>query len=246
VSALIKLVFRVYDDFGFDKVSINLSTRPENRVGADELWDQAESALQQSLEDAGLAWQLNPGDGAFYGPKIDFSLHDSIGRIWQLGTIQLDFSMPGRLDASYVDEKGEKLVPVMIHRAILGSLERFIGILIEHYAGSLPIWLSPVQAVVISLTEKQGDYANKLAETLKNQGFRVEADLRNETIGLKIREHAIQRIPYQLILGAREIENDTVAVRTRRGEDLGEMPLTSLIDRLKSEIAYRGRTILED
>ncbi|HEY5703930.1 MAG TPA: threonine--tRNA ligase [Gammaproteobacteria bacterium] len=235
VARLMQLIFKVYEDFGFEDISIRLSTRPENRVGADELWDQAESALQQALDESGLEWELNPGDGAFYGPKIDFSLRDSIGRVWQLGTIQLDFSMPDRLDASYVAEDGSKQVPVMIHRAILGSIERFIGILIEHYAGDFPVWLAPVQAVVISLTEKQSEYAKKVTESLKKQSLRVESDLRNETIGLKIREHAMQRVPYQLVIGAREQENQTVAVRTRSGQDLGEMSLDDFTGRLAEE-----------
>jgi threonyl-tRNA synthetase len=246
ILQLIKLVFRVYEDFGFNDVQICLSTRPANRVGADVLWDKAEQALQRALDEGGLEWELHPGDGAFYGPKIDFSLRDSIGRIWQLGTIQLDFSMPGRLDACFITEDGSKQVPVMVHRAILGSIERFIGILIEHHAGNLPVWLSPVQVVVISLTEKQADYATKVAESLKIQGFRVVADLRNETIGLKIREHAMQRVPYVLVVGAREQKNETVAVRTRTGEDLGGMSLNAFTTRLQQAIAYRGRTILED
>jgi threonyl-tRNA synthetase len=245
VGRLIGLVFHVYTDFGFGDVQVKLSTRPANREGADELWDQAENALKQALDATGLKWELNPGDGAFYGPKIDFSLRDSIGRVWQLGTIQLDFSMPGRLDASYVAQDGSRRVPVMIHRAILGSLERFIGVLIEHYAGALPVWLAPVQAVVLSLTERQAEPAARLLETLKNQSVRAESDLRNETISLKIREHAMQRIPYMLILGAREVDENTVAVRTRDGEDLGAMPLERFLERLGKEIAYRGRHILE-
>jgi threonyl-tRNA synthetase len=246
VSRLIALVYRVYADFGFDDVQVRLSTRPAKRVGAEELWDRAEAALRQALEGTGLAWDLNPGDGAFYGPKIDFSLRDSIGRVWQLGTIQLDFSMPGRLDASYVAADGQKRVPVMIHRAILGSLERFIGVLIEHHAGALPTWLAPVQVMVLSLTEKQAGAAATIAETLKNQGFRAESDLRNETISLKIRENAMQRIPWLLIVGAREVENETVAVRTRDGEDLGAMSLRDFLDRLEKDIACRGRNVLED
>ncbi len=246
VAALIDLVFQVYRDFGFDDVQVRLSTRPPRRVGSDELWDEAEKALREALDGTGLDWQLNPGDGAFYGPKIDFSLRDSIGRVWQLGTIQLDFSMPGRLDASYVAQDGSKRVPVMIHRAILGSMERFIGVLIEHFAGALPAWLAPVQASVLSLTEKQAAPAEALAKDLKKQGLRVDADLRNETISLKIREHAMQRIPYLLIVGAREVENNTVAVRTRDGEDLGSMPLERFLDRLNKEIACRGRGFLED
>ena len=246
VALLIKLIFRVYQDFGFDDVSIRLSTRPPQRVGADELWDRAEQALQMALDSGDLEWELNPGDGAFYGPKIDFSLRDSIGRTWQLGTIQLDFSMPGRLDAHYIAEDGSKQVPVMIHRAFLGSIERFIGILIEHHAGNLPVWLSPIQVVVISLTEKHTKYAQNVAESLKIQGVRAATDLRNETIGLKIREHAMQRVPFILVVGAREQENKTVAVRTRSGEDLGGMSLDAFMTHLQQAIAYRGRTILED
>ncbi len=245
VAGLIGLVYEVYRDFGFDEVQVRLATRPAKRVGADELWDRAEGALRQALDDNKLEWTLNPGDGAFYGPKIDFSLRDSIGRVWQLGTIQLDFSMPGRLDATYVAADGSRQTPVMIHRAVLGSLERFIGVLIEHHAGALPLWLAPVQVVVLSLTEKQAREAGTVAETLKNQGFRAESDLRNETIGLKIREHAMQRVPYLLVIGAREAENSTVAVRTRDGVDLGAMALDRFLERLNREIACRGRGILE-
>ncbi|MFT7457886.1 MAG: threonyl-tRNA synthetase [Planctomycetota bacterium] len=246
VSSFIDLLFQVYADFGFTDILIKLSTRPENRVGSDEIWDKAEKALEVALNEKALDWELQPGEGAFYGPKIDFSLRDCIGRIWQCGTIQADFSMPGRLGAHYVDENSEKQVPVMLHRAILGSMERFIGILIEEYAGAFPAWLSPVQVVVASITEKQAEYATKIAETLKNQGFRSETDLRNETIGLKIREQAMQRVPYQLIIGAREAEDNTVAVRTRDGEDLGAMPLDAFVSRLTKDIAYHGRNILEE
>lgn len=246
VSGFIDLLFEVYADFGFDDILIKLSTRPENRVGSDEIWDKAEKALEVALDDKGLEWELEPGEGAFYGPKIDFSLRDCIGRIWQCGTIQADFSMPGRLGAQYVDENSDKQVPVMLHRAILGSMERFIGILIEEYAGAFPAWLAPVQVVVASITEKQADYTLKIAESLKNQGFRSETDLRNETISLKIREQAIQRVPYQLIIGAREVENNTVAVRTRDGEDLGAMPLDAFISRLGGDLAFHGRNILEE
>jgi len=237
VSTFIDLLFDVYADFGFKDIIIKLSTRPENRVGSDEIWDKAEQALQMAVEDKDLDWELQPGEGAFYGPKIDFSLRDCIGRVWQCGTIQADFSMPGRLGAQYVDENSDKQVPVMLHRAILGSMERFIGILIEEHAGAFPLWLAPIQVVIASITEKQCDYALKIAETLRNKGFRSETDLRNETIGLKIREQAMQRVPYQLILGAREAENNTVAVRTRNGEDLGAMSLDAFISRLKEEIA---------
>ena len=244
VAALIDLTFETYHDFGFENISIAVSTRPEQRVGSDEQWDRAEDSLKVAVEDKGLDWKLQAGEGAFYGPKIDFVLKDSIGRAWQCGTIQVDFSMPGRLDATYIAEDGSRQVPVMIHRAILGSMERFIGILIEHYAGSFPAWLAPVQVVVISLTEKQAEFAAQMAESLKKQGFRVDLDLRNETIGLKIREHAIQRVPYQLVVGAREVENNTVAVRTRNGEDLGSMLLDTFVERLVKDIACRGHSVL--
>ncbi len=232
VSDFIDLLFEVYADFGFNDVIMELSTRPENRVGDDAAWDKAEQSLEQALTAKGVNWKLQPGEGAFYGPKIDFSLKDSIGRVWQCGTIQADFSMPGRLGAQYVDDNSEKQVPVMLHRAILGSLERFIGIIIEHHAGSFPVWLAPVQVVVASITEHQAAYAHSLAETLINRGFRANTDLRNETISLKIREHAMQRVPYQLIIGAREVENNTVTVRTREGKDLGVMSLSDFTDRL--------------
>ncbi len=246
VSAFIDLLFEVYADFGFDEVIVMLSTRPANRVGSDAVWEKSEQALATALKNKGLEWELRPGEGAFYGPKIDFSLRDCIGRIWQLGTIQVDFSMPDRLGAHYIGEDGSKQVPVMLHRAILGSLERFIGILIEHYAGAFPAWLAPVQVVVISITEKQVRYAEAVADTLKKQGFRVTADLRNETIGHKIREHAMQRVPYLLIVGGREMEANSVAVRTRGGEDLGAMSLDDFAERLQTEVVCRGRRILED
>ena len=246
VSAFMQLLFAVYTDFGFDEVLVKLSTRPAQRVGTDEVWDKAEKSLQLALESSGLEWALQIGEGAFYGPKIEFSLKDCIGRIWQCGTIQVDFSMPERLGANYIDEHSQKRVPVMLHRAILGSMERFIGILIENYAGAFPAWLAPTQAVIASITGNQADYAKIIAETLKNQGFRVECDLRNETIGLKIREHAIQRIPYQLIVGAKEVETNTVAVRTRDGVDLGSLSIESFTQRLQHDIACRGRTNLEE
>ena len=232
VSDFIDLLFEIYGDFGFHEVIMKLSTRPENRVGDDASWDKAEQALEQALNAKGVEWELQPGEGAFYGPKIDFSLKDSIGRVWQCGTIQADFSMPGRLGAQYVGDNSEKKVPVMLHRAILGSLERFIGIIIEHYAGSFPLWLAPVQVVVASITQHQAEYALSVAQTMKDQGFRVNTDLRNETINLKIREHAMQRVPYQLIIGAREMESNTVAVRTRDGKDLGVLSLADFMDRL--------------
>jgi threonyl-tRNA synthetase len=246
VSAFIDLLFEVYRDFGFEEVIIKLSTRPEQRVGEDALWDRAEKALEDALNHKQLDWQLQPGEGAFYGPKIEFSLKDCLERVWQLGTIQLDFSMPARLGATYIAEDGSKQVPVMLHRAILGSLERFIGILIEHYAGALPTWLAPDQAVVMDITDKQAEYAKKVEETLKNQGVRVKSDLRNEKIGFKIREHTIQRVPYLLVVGDREAESDTVAVRTRSGKDLGSLSLQALSEGLTAEIASRGRTVLEN
>jgi threonyl-tRNA synthetase len=235
----------VYADFGFTDVSVKFSTRPEQRVGEDDLWDRAEAALQAALEHKQLDWDLQPGEGAFYGPKIEFNLKDCLGRVWQLGTIQLDFSMPGRLGAHYIAEDGSKQVPVMLHRAILGSLERFIGILIEHYAGALPLWLAPVQAVILNITDRQAGFARKVEETLQNQGLRVKSDLRNEKIGFKIREHTIRRVPYLLVIGDRETEAGTVAVRTRSGGDLGSMSIEQLAEGLKAESASRGRTVLE-
>jgi threonyl-tRNA synthetase len=245
VINFIDLLFQVYADFGFEDISVKLSTRPEQRVGDDALWDKAEKALQDALDHKGLPFDLQPGEGAFYGPKIEFNLRDCLSRVWQLGTIQLDFSMPGRLDAHYIAEDGSKQVPVMLHRAILGSLERFIGILIEHYAGALPLWLAPVQGVVLNITDRQAEYARKVEESLKNQGLRVKSDLRNEKIGFKIREHTIQRVPYLLVVGDREMESGTVAVRTRGGKDLGSLELETLARGLNEEIASRGRTILE-
>ena len=240
VSSFIDLLYAVYADFGFKEIIIKLSTRPEKRVGSDEIWDKAEHALERALNDKGLDWDLQPGEGAFYGPKIEFSLKDSIGRVWQCGTIQVDFSMPGRLGAHYVAEDGSRQVPVMLHRAILGSLERFIGILIEEHAGSLPLWLAPVQVMILSITDAQADYARKLEKSLQNQGFRVESDLRNEKIGYKIREHTMQRIPYLLVIGQREAQDGTVAVRTREGEDKGVYSVDDFVDMLTREIASRG------
>jgi len=245
VSRFIDLLFAVYEDFGFMEVIIKLSTRPEQRVGADEVWDKAEHALEKALNAKGLEWALQPGEGAFYGPKIEFSLKDCIGRVWQCGTIQVDFSMPGRLDSTYIAEDGTKHVPVMLHRAILGSLERFIGILIEHHAGAFPAWLAPWQAVVMCITDRQHDYAVKMEKSLRKQGFRVKSDLRNEKIGFKIREHTLQKVPYLLVIGDREMETNTVAVRTRAGKDLGSMELSKFAQGLNEEIASRGRHILE-
>ncbi len=236
VSTFIDLLFKVYKDFGFTEVLIKLSTRPEKRVGSDEVWDKAEQALELALNHKGLAWELQPGEGAFYGPKIEFSLKDCIGRVWQCGTIQVDFSMPERLDAEYVAADSSRQVPVMLHRAILGSLERFIGILIEEHAGAFPTWLAPVQVMVMNITDKQADYAKQVLSQLQALGFRVALDLRNEKIGLKIREHTLQRVPYLLVIGGRECENQQVAVRTRAGEDLGSMPVATFIDRLNAEV----------
>ena len=240
ISAFIDLLFDVYKDFGFTDVLVKLSTRPEERVGSDEEWDKAEAALEASLNSKELDWELQPGEGAFYGPKIEFSLKDCLGRVWQCGTAQVDFSMPGRLDAHYIDEHGEKQVPVMIHRAILGSLERFIGILIEEHAGKMPLWLSPVQAVVMGITDKQAGYVSDFVKTLQKAGLRVESDLRNEKIGFKIREHTLARVPYILVAGDREIENNCIAVRTRSGEDLGTMTADELIAKMSEEIQQYG------
>ncbi|HLA74778.1 MAG TPA: threonine--tRNA ligase, partial [Gammaproteobacteria bacterium] len=240
VSTFIDLLFKVYADFGFKDILIKLSTRPQNRVGADEVWDKAEHALELALNSKNLPWELQPGEGAFYGPKIEFSLKDCIGRIWQCGTIQVDFSMPGRLGSYYIAEDGSKRVPVMLHRAILGSLERFIGILIEEHGGAFPLWLAPVQVVVMNITDNQAEYVRQCVETLGKQGIRVKSDLRNEKISFKIREHTLQRVPYLLVAGDREVEHNTVAVRARNGEDLGTMSLQSFIDRSQAEIASRG------
>ncbi len=245
VSAFIDLLFEVYKDFGFEEVIVRLSTRPEERVGSDEDWDRAEHALETALNNKGLEWDLQPGEGAFYGPKIEFSLKDCIGRVWQCGTMQVDFSMPGRLDAQYVDEDGSKKVPVMLHRAILGSLERFIGILIEQHAGAFPAWLAPTQVMIMGITDKHAEYVQKVDKTLRNSGLRVKADLRNEKIGFKIREHTLQKIPYLLVAGDREAENQTVAVRTRSGEELGVMSIEDFMNGLTEEIASRGRISLQ-
>ncbi|MDG2411209.1 MAG: threonine--tRNA ligase [Halioglobus sp.] len=246
VSAFIDVLHAVYDDFGFKEVIYRLSTRPAQRVGTDADWDRAEKALADALDAQQLPWEELPGEGAFYGPKIEFSLKDCIGRVWQLGTIQVDFSMPGRLDAQYVAEDGTRQVPVMLHRAILGSFERFIGILIEHYEGEFPPWLAPTQAAVLNITDKHADYARKVEESLKNNGFRVISDLRNEKIGFKIREHIIQKVPYLLVVGDKEVESQTVAVRARRGEDLGSMDLNAFTERLANDVARHGRIALEN
>jgi len=240
VIAFNDLLFEVYKDFGFDDVLIKLSTRPEKRVGSDETWDKAEKALEDALNSQGLEWELQPGEGAFYGPKIEYSLRDCLNRVWQLGTIQLDFSMPGRLDATYIAEDNSKQTPVMLHRAILGSLERFIGILIEHYAGALPLWLNPTQAVMMNITDKQAPFVEEAVKFLQEKGFRVDSDLRNEKIGFKIREHTLQKVPYLLVVGDREVEDRAVAVRTRDGKDLGTMSLDDLAAHLQEEVNKRS------
>ncbi|MFU8790445.1 MAG: threonine--tRNA ligase [Methylobacter sp.] len=239
VSTFIDMLFDVYKDFGFEEVIIKLSTRPENRVGDDSVWDKAENALELALNTKGLKWDLQPGEGAFYGPKIEFSLKDCIGRVWQCGTIQVDFSMPGRLDATYIAEDGSRQVPVMLHRAILGSLERFIGILIEQHAGTFPLWLSPVQVVVLNITDKHSEYASKVMLDLEKQGIRAKIDLRNEKIGFKIREHSMQRVPYLVIIGDKELEEQRMTVRTQKGDDLGSLTIRDFTERLKQEIADR-------
>jgi threonyl-tRNA synthetase len=241
-----ELILSIYRDFGFDDVRIKFSDRPAKRVGTDEIWDMAEAALRQAAAAAGIETSLNPGEGAFYGPKLEFVLRDAIGRDWQCGTLQVDFNLPGRLGAAYVGEDSQKHIPVMLHRAMFGSLERFIGILIEHHAGKLPTWLAPVQAVVMGITERQEKYCLEVAENLRNQGLRVETDLRNEKVGFKIREHTIKRVPFLLVAGDREVEGRTLAVRTRGGKDLGSLGLTELTALLCDEVASRGRLVLED
>jgi threonyl-tRNA synthetase len=241
VVAFTALLQKVYAEFGFTEVAYKLATRPPKRVGTDEMWDKAERALGAALESSSLAFDVLPGEGAFYGPKIEYHLKDSIGRSWQCGTMQVDFSMPGRLGAEYVAENNARKTPVMLHRAIVGSMERFIGILIEHYAGAMPLWLAPVQVVVANISGGQADYANAVARTLKRAGMRCEADLRNEKIAYKIREHSLLKLPYQLIVGEKEKAAEKVAVRTRSGEDLGQMSLPDFIARLRSE-AQPGST----
>lgn len=237
----IKLTLDVYKDFGFDHIQMKLSTRPEKRVGADELWDLAEQALADALDNAGLDWELQAGEGAFYGPKIEFSLQDCIGRVWQCGTLQLDFNLPERLNAEFVGESGERERPVMLHRAILGSFERFIGILIEHYAGLFPTWLAPQQVVVMNITDKQADSVGDVVSKLNAKGYRAISDLRNEKIGFKIRERTLERIPFMLILGDKEVESSTVNVRTRTGDNLGSMNLDDFIKILDGAIEKKGR-----
>jgi threonyl-tRNA synthetase len=243
--AFCDLLMSVYRDFGFEEVRVKFSDRPAKRAGSDATWDKAEGALKAAVEAAGLEYTLNPGEGAFYGPKLEFVLRDAIGRDWQCGTLQVDFVLPERLGAEYVGEDGAVHRPVMLHRAILGSMERFLGILIENHAGKFPTWLAPVQAVVMNITENQADYVRKATEFLKNQGLRVEMDLRNEKVGFKIREHTLQRVPYLLVAGDRESGSNSLAVRTRSGKDLGSMGLETLASKLADEVASRGRTVLD-
>ncbi len=240
VADFIVMLQKVYADFGFADVLVKLSTRPEKRVGSDETWDKAEAALAAALNQNHLAFDLQPGEGAFYGPKIEFTLKDSLGRLWQCGTIQLDFNLPVRLGAEYVAEDNSRKPPVMLHRAIVGSMERFLGILIENFAGAMPLWLSPVQAVVMNITDAQSEYVENVVAELKKNGLRAIADLRNEKINYKIREHSLQKMPYLLVAGEREMQSGQVAVRTRKGEDLGSMPLQTLIERLRGEVQSRG------
>ncbi len=238
VTAFHAQAMQVYADFGFDKVEVALALRPDKRIGGDEVWDRAEAALRAALAAAGVQWTELPGEGAFYGPKIEYHMRDSIGRDWQVGTMQVDFMMPERLGAEYVDENSQKRHPVMLHRAIVGSMERFIGILIEHHAGALPTWLAPVQAVVLNITDAHAAYAGQVAQTLVDRGFRAQVDLRNEKVGYKIREHAMQKVPYLVVVGDREKETGTVAVRTRSGEDLGDMSLDGFIERMGTETRH--------
>jgi len=238
VSTFIDLVYKVYHDFGFENIQIALSTRPEKRVGEDALWDKAEEALKVALISKDIDYILQPGEGAFYGPKIEFSLKDCLDRVWQCGTMQVDFSMPGRLDAEYVGEDGERHVPVMLHRAILGSIERFIGILIEHYEGKFPTWLAPTQVAIIAITDRQAEYGQKIVEKIKINGFRCNLDLRNEKMGFKIREHTLARVPFMIIIGDREEENNEVSIRTQSGENLGNMSLDKLTGFLEKQCEH--------
>jgi threonyl-tRNA synthetase len=239
VSSCIDMVYDAYNTFGFEKIVVKLSTRPESRVGSDEIWDKSEAALAEALNKKNIEFSYLPGEGAFYGPKIEFTLHDCLDRAWQCGTVQLDFSMPGRLGSTYVAEDGERKVPVMIHRAILGSLERFIGILTEEFAGLFPLWLAPQQVVILNITDSQGEYAQECAKKLQKSGFRAKSDLRNEKIGFKIREHTLKRVPYMLVVGDKEMEAGEVAVRSRRGDDLGKMSLEAFIAMANQEVAEK-------
>jgi len=244
-AAVTRLILDIYRDFGFDDVRIKFADRPPKRVGSDEIWDTAEKALVAGTKAAGIEYTLNPGEGAFYGPKLEFVLRDAIGRDWQCGTLQVDLNMPGRLGAYFIDEHSGKKTPVMLHRAIFGSLERFFAILLEHHSGRLPAWLAPVQAVILSITDRQDDYVRRVTESLKNQGFRVSFDLRNEKVGFKIREHTLQRVPYLLVAGDKEVAANLISVRTRSGKDLGTMSPETFAERLRIELNSRGRQTLE-
>ena len=246
VNACIRMVYDMYSTFGFEKIVVKLSTRPEKRIGSDETWDRAEAALAGALEENNIPFEYQLGEGAFYVTNIEFTLYDCLERAWQCGTVQLDFSLPQRLSASYVGENNERQVPVMIHRAILGSLERFIGILTEEFAGFFPSWLAPVQVVVMNITDSQAEYVNELTRKLQNAGIRVKADLRNEKIGFKIREHTLRRVPYMLVCGDKEVEAGKVAVRTRRGKDLGSLDVNEVIEKLQQEIRSRSLKQLEE
>ena len=241
VSDFIDMLHEVYEDFGFSEILYKLSTRPEERVGSDEVWDKSEAALAEALDAKDLKWDLLPGEGAFYGPKIEFSLKDCLGRVWQCGTIQVDFSMPGRLGAQYVADNQDRLTPVMLHRAVLGSFERFIGILIEEYEGAFPFWLAPEQVAILNITDRQSEYCEKLREKLEEKGIRAHLDLRNEKIGFKIREHTIAKVPFLIVVGDKEMENNTVAVRTRKGQDLGVMSLGETFSLFEKENERKGR-----
>jgi threonyl-tRNA synthetase len=243
---IIQLLISIYRDFGFDDVQVKFADRPPKRVGSDEIWDRSEAALKAAAKAAGVECEYNPGEGAFYGPKLEFHLRDAIGRTWQCGTLQVDLNMPGRLAATYIDEHSQRQTPVMLHRAIFGSLERFFGILLEHFAGRLPVWLAPDQAVVMTITERQDDYVRKVVETLRNQGVRVISDLRNEKVGFKIREHTLQRVPYLLVAGDKEVAANQLSVRTLAGKDLGTMSPEAFVSRLRAEVESRGRAVLED
>ena len=241
VSDFIDMLHEVYEDFGFSEILYKLSTRPEERVGSDEDWDKSEAALAEALDAKGLKWDLLPGEGAFYGPKIEFSLKDCLGRVWQCGTIQVDFSMPGRLGAQYVADNQDRLTPVMLHRAVLGSFERFIGILIEQYEGAFPFWLAPEQVAILNITDRQSEYCEKIREKLEEKGIRAHLDLRNEKIGFKIREHTIAKVPFLIVVGDKEMENNTVAIRTRKGQDLGVMSLDEAFSLFEKENERKGR-----
>jgi threonyl-tRNA synthetase len=243
--AITKLILDIYRDFGFDEVAIKFADRPPKRVGSDDIWDRAEAALIAASNAAGIDYSLNKGEGAFYGPKLEFVLRDAIGRDWQCGTLQVDLNMPERLGAYYIDEKSAKRTPVMLHRAMFGSLERFVAILLEHHAGRLPAWLAPVQAVALTITDRQDEYVRRVTESLKNQGFRVEIDLRNEKVGFKIREHTLKRVPYLLVAGDKEVAGNLLAVRTRSGKDLGAMSPETFAERLRAELDSRGRVGME-